>query len=411
MNHFRNRNITVENVNEWLDEKIFQKVIKNHLNLKTDEYKFISIDSKPFMKAGENFMAIVLRSKVEILKNDETISLSYIVKCLLSNVFKEEMVTGYSAFPKEKEIYSNILPAFEKLYKDHGLTVKFGPECYFETEEPAQIIIMEDLADYRMVPKNIGLNREHVEAGLVWLGKFHAASMAYHDEFGSYKELFQDGVYALRMEQIYQPYYNGYFPWFIEAVKKLPNGDKIVEKIQKWDGVLFRSIAKTLEYDPNGLNVLCHGDMWSNNLMFLYDEKEEINDLKVVDYQLLFWGSIAQDIFNFMMTSWQIDIKVKKFNDFIKIYHKSLFEHLKILNYKKNLPTLDDVHNELLRRKFLAAAFTIEILPFPLCEKEFTAEMGDEIFNVLYTNPKCQEAFAQVFPWLEELNAFDSPTL
>lgn len=93
--------------------------------------------------------------------------------------------------------------------------------------------------------------------------------------------------------------------------------------------------------------------MWSNNLMFLYDEDRKIKDLKLVDYQLLFWGSVAKDIYNFMLSSWQIDLKVKKFDELIKFYCENLIENLKVLKYGKPLPTFEDLKMELSRKKFV----------------------------------------------------------
>lgn len=86
--------------------------------------------------------------------------------------------------------------------------------------------------------------------------------------------------------------------------------------------------------------------------MFLYDDDRKIIDLKVVDYQLLFWGSVAKDIYNFMMSSWRVDLKVRKFDELIKFYHESLIENLKLLDYKQKLPSFDDLKKELSKRKF-----------------------------------------------------------
>jgi hypothetical protein len=93
--------------------------------------------------------------------------------------------------------------------------------------------------------------------------------------------------------------------------------------------------------------------VWSNNLLFLYDEKGEIKDLKLVDFQILFWGSVAKDIYNFMISSWRIDLKVKKFDELIKYYFDCLIENLILLKYEKALPTFDDLKKELKRRNFV----------------------------------------------------------
>lgn len=260
MKHFRSQSLSVENVNEWLDEKIFLKVIENHLDLKDDEIKILSIDTRPATKPGDNYMAVLLRSKLEVeKKNGEKLSLSYIVKCLLSSVYNKDMVSGYGAFPKEKKMYSELIPAFEKLYADAGVSVTLGPKCYFACSDPTELIVMEDLSNYEMVHRSIGLDQTHIEKGLAWLGRFHAVSMVYKELNGDYGKEFESGVYASFMEPTYQPYYDGYFEYYLKALKALQNGDKIGEKMEKTRGKLYSLMCKSLEFDENSLNVLCHG--------------------------------------------------------------------------------------------------------------------------------------------------------
>jgi hypothetical protein len=340
--------LSIENVDEWLNGKIFVKVIENHLGLKSDDFKVASIESKPATKPGDNYMAVLIRSKVEIeMKTGEKQSLSYIVKCLLSSVFNEKMVHGFAAFPREKKMYSELIPAFEKLYADVGVSVTFGPKCYFSSSDPTEMIIMEDLSNYEMVHRSIGLDQAHIEEGLAWLGKFHAASMVYREKIGDYGKEFEFGVYAPNMESVFTSFHDTFFEYYLKALKALPNGDKIAEKVEKWRGELFSHICKAVRYDENAFNV------WSNNLMFLHDDHHKIKDLKLIDYQLLFWGSVAKDIYNFMMSSWKIELKVRKFDELIKFYFDGLIESLKVLKYEKKLPSFDDLKKELSDRKFV----------------------------------------------------------
>lgn len=414
LNFFRtSQNVSVENVDEWLNAKFFSNVIKNHLNITPDDYEIISIETKPATKPGENFMSFLFVSKLEIMINGaDKMNLSYIVKCMLKrNVYNEGLISAYDAFPKEKKNYIEILPAFEKLYEDVGIDVKFGPKLYYSTEDPIDIIVLELLEDYRMRPKIEGLDVEHVKRTLQWLAQFHAASMKFYELNGPYGEDYKDGVFAESVEKLYQPFYDSYFNHYIEALKKLKNGDKYVEKAENWRGNLYNLILKTIKFDENSpLNVLCHGDMWSNNLMFKYSEDGSISDLKTVDYQLLFYGTPAKDLFNFMMTSWRPDIKIKEFDNFISFYHENLAENLKILKFQKPIPTLQQLNEELMKRKFLMTAMTVELLPFPL--NEMVISTSEDISNwltVFYNNPRCEAVFEEVFPWLDAMGALEMP--
>lgn len=367
------------------------------------------------MPPGENFMAVLFRSNLEILirESGDKKTLNYITKCLLKkNVYNEEMISGYSAFPKEIKMLRDILPDFEKLYKNAGIEVKFGPKIFYSSNVPTDLMIMEFLDDYQMLPKIKGLNAEHVKKSLEWLAKFHAASMVYYDLNGPYGDAFKDGIFAAHMEGTYQPYYDSYDSYYMAALRKLKDGEKYVKKAEKWRGKLFKLITKTIEFDENSPNVLCHGDMWSNNLMFKYTEGKLV-DVKAVDYQLPFYGTPAKDIFNFMMTSWQMDIRIKEFKNFIKFYQENLESNLKILKYKKSIPTFEDVYGEMMKRKFLMAAMTVELLPFPMVDKQIstTTDLNHDWFSIFYDNPRCEAAFEEIFPWLDEIGALDAPEI
>jgi Ecdysteroid kinase-like family len=389
--------------------------VQNHLNLLSSDFDLLKINNQPATQPGENFMAFLFRSQLEILikaSGDKKV-LTYIVKCLIKkNLYDEKLVSGYAVFPKERKMYQELLPAFEKLYEDQGINFTFGPKLIFDTDQPTDIIVMEFLENYQMLPKFDGLDLDHVKKSLEWLAKFHAASMVYYEANGPYGDEFKEGIFAEVMENVYQPYYDGYFDYFVEAVKKLKHGERYAEKVEKWRGILFKMIVKSIKFDESSpCNVLCFGDLWSNNIMFRYEDEGKIKDVKVVDYQLSFYGTPAKDLFNFMMTSWRPDIKVREFVNLIKFYHDRLCEDLKLLNYCKTIPTLKQLNDELFKRKFLMAAMTVELLPFPLCGKVVSTshDLNEEWYKNFYDNPRCKEIFEVIFPWLYVREALELP--
>jgi len=98
---------------------------------------------------------------------------------------------------------------------------------------------------------------------------------------------------------------------------------------------------------PDEFNALNHGDGWSNNIMFQYNDKNEILNTYFVDLQIPKWGTVAQDLYYFLISSTSLDIKTLKFDYFIWFYHSELVKHLKILNYSKTFPTLRSIRDAL----------------------------------------------------------------
>lgn len=355
---FRSLKVSIDNVNEWLNEKFFIDVIRSHLKLEPEDYRFVSVFSERATKPGDNFLSILFRSKVVLEKNGEVQPLVYIVKAMITNEFNADVMKNTGAFPKEQKMYSDIIPAFEKLYREEaGIDFKFGPEFYYATNAPTSIIVMEDLTLHQMADKRRCLDMAQTKLALSWLAKFHAASMVHGDSVESFGDGFGSGIYTMKTESFFQPYISGLIDKFIEMLTKMPNGWKYAEKVEKWRGIMYETLCKLLEYDPNAFNVLNHGDPWSNNLMYIYDRKFHPIDLKFVDYQLCFYGSVAHDVYYFMISSWNCDIKVKRFDELIGYYHGELVFNLNMLNFAGKIPTLRDLEAELERKKFVGEIF------------------------------------------------------
>lgn len=135
---------------------------------------------------------------------------------------------------------------------------------------------------------------------------------------------------------------------FVEAVEKcgLP---EIAQKISQWDpNALMGVFLLVAEPMRSGLKVLNHGDDWVNNILFKKDETGKTIDAKFIDFQLSFWGSPANDLIYFLISSVQDEIKTTHFDDLIVHYHEELCASLKSLNYEKHIPTLAELHVDLL---------------------------------------------------------------
>lgn len=70
-------------------------------------------------------------------------------------------------------------------------------------------------------------------------------------------------------------------------------------------------LFKAVKVDENEFNVLNHIDLWINNIMFQYDNKGHLMDTHFVDYAFPKYGSPSQDFIYFIISSLQVDIKVK----------------------------------------------------------------------------------------------------
>lgn len=58
--------------------------------------------------------------------------------------------------------------------------------------------------------------------------------------------------------------------------------EKVAEKLANVPSHVYDNIYKEYLPSENGFNVLLHGDMWSNNIMFHYDQNDRPIDIRIV---------------------------------------------------------------------------------------------------------------------------------
>jgi hypothetical protein len=82
---------------------------------------------------------------------------------------------------------------------------------------------------------------------------------------------------------------------------------------------------------PGGLIVLNHGDCWTTNVLFKYNEVNEVIDAKLVDFQMVRVGSYAQDLIHFWWSSTRRDVRENLREEMFDFYRKTLNQTLEDL--------------------------------------------------------------------------------
>lgn len=144
---------------------------------------------------------------------------------------------------------------------------------------------------------------------------------------------------------------------FSSAVSKYGDCHKYAEKIAQWDAnKIIKSwwldVAKPMK---SGFVTLNHGDFWLNNLMFR--TRGNALDVCFIDFQANYWGNPIKDIIYFLVSSVDDGIVTSLFVSFIKFYHENLTEALKKLKYEGPIPTLVEMHTEVLESSSFGKIF------------------------------------------------------
>jgi aminoglycoside phosphotransferase (APT) family kinase protein len=150
------------------------------------------------------------------------------------------------------------------------------------------------------------------------------------------------------------PFVQGFyrmFNAFVEAVKNYGDCDVYAAKISNWDvKKLTTQWVDVAEPMRCGFQILNHGDIWLNNMMFKSDEEGKPLDVSMIDFQGPFWGSPVNDLMYFLISSVADDIKIDHFDELVGFYHDQLCSSLKSLKYAQNIPSLSELHVDILEK-------------------------------------------------------------
>lgn len=141
---------------------------------------------------------------------------------------------------------------------------------------------------------------------------------------------------------------------FTDIIKTYGSGfDLYADKMASWKiETLKTKLNDFVKPMKNGFQVINHGDFWCGNTLLKSDGKDTI-DVMFIDFPNIFVGSPLNDILFFLLTSVDDEIKVDYFDEFVEFYHKHLTTALQQLGYCGRIPTLEEMYEDLLPKRFL----------------------------------------------------------
>ncbi|XP_017052354.1 uncharacterized protein LOC108095695 [Drosophila ficusphila] len=406
----------IENPNEslvipkWLTKSKFQSLLTKDEPDYNTIIKFTAVAAVP---PGGNFASVLVRVYLDLKMNDETRKRkSYVVKTTLDSDKGGKAVNEMRYFHKEQQMYSTFLPEFEKIYREAGHPVQLVPKCLEIGEMEGNLyFIFEDLApkDYVSADRTKGLNMDQMRLSLRKLAELHAASVIYKDRHGPYPIDFAHGFAKKDNIQLSVGRFESKAPEYKEAMKTWGIDESYLKNFPTAEqyGKLCR---ESLHVDPQDFNVLTHGDFSACNILFKYAENGSLSEALLLDFQLCKWGSPAQDLLMIITISVAKDLRLREFDNFVRIYWTYLIECLRVLKYEKPLPQLRQLQSAIFKKNntlyaFFAAFNHLPVHLLPICKESnlHTMNSQDEIgrrFRMrAYTYPVFVEIIRELYPF------------
>lgn len=205
--------------NNWINNELFEEIFAKNYN----SDKILDVISDATGGKGENYASQMFKAKIIYESEGTEKTKNVMVKSMSTDETANQMLVAMNVFPKEKEIYENVIPKLEELLKEIGEEIQFGPKCLAVGSKPVDYIIMEDLTvdNYRCEDRRAGLDLKHCESVLEKLAKFHAASAVYYEKNGAYAQVFQEGMFLESMMDMYK-------------TMAVQTNDQMLNVIEKW---------------------------------------------------------------------------------------------------------------------------------------------------------------------------------
>ncbi|XP_018797685.1 PREDICTED: uncharacterized protein LOC108974370 [Bactrocera latifrons] len=396
---------------EWLTENYVQEALCVHH--KDPNLHLYSIHAQPAMGKGENFGGVLTRviAKYQLSRSQQRLEKSLIVKTSYeSDPIASAIMAPYDIFNREMSIYEEVLPKLTALLRE----IDDSDELFstaIHVDHKRQLLIFEDLKEKGFIMANRlqGLDMTHAKLILLKLAKLHATSAVLNERENSHLEKYDRGFFN-RYTDNYSTYFVGSLLLCAEFIlTNMPDlafyGDKLKRLAPHYMEIGKRCFTPT----PGHVNVLAHGDVWINNVMFKYDPKTgEPVDVRIIDFQYSFWGSPALDLHHLFNTSLQEPLRLYKQDILFQYYHGIFSDVLKRLGYSSlPVPSLNHFRQQVEQKRFFAFHSACVIQPVMINEDtadaDFNSLVGEDERAIkfkysLYRNKKVQKNLTNLLP-------------
>ncbi|XP_068156781.1 uncharacterized protein [Drosophila tropicalis] len=381
----------------WLNNSYLQQVLRVYYQ--SDEVQVKSVNLESALGRGENYGAILTRIRVVHKRGDNQMEyVDFIMaKTELENedFDTRERKAPYDIFNRELDIYDHVMPRLQELANE-----QLCPKIY-HIDRPHRALLMEDLSmkGYKMASRLNRLDEQHVRLVLNKLAKMQAASVIMQAETQSLNR-FDRGFFNQYTES-FQTYFVGCLRACAEYLRSQPGYEQSAILLEQLAPHYMSLGLRCFRPEEDQLNVFTHGDLWTNNMMFKYENNEPI-DVLLIDFQYAFWGSPTLDIHHLINTSATECVRSGKQMKMRCLYYETFREQLKRLKFKgKWSPSLKKFHLASEQKRFYAVHCGLILQPVLLntdeTDADFAALLSDKPRGInmkrrLYLNEAIQDS-------------------
>lgn len=332
----------------WLNKEFFTTVIRHHST--DDEAEVTDFNVKTNANPGENFVSLILWVEINYTTSlKASNSLSVVIKLPPTTGIQGEFSQTSSIYVTEQDMYDGPLHKIKNLLESVGDYAKTHPKLVYQVTKPHRAIVMEDLGaqGYARITQPLP-NYEDSKRVFQRLAKYHAAGFFLIKQNAVDSSQFKDSIFHMENPMIRETFLNEPFDVLCDVLTSWGGMDEYVVRLKRFRENYIPMGQRLYEPDPNGYNVLNHGDFHIKNLLFK-SNGDTIEDFYFMDFQVAVVASPCVDLFYALYNMISDENRRNRRNEIIYDYHLEFANTLKRLSFDGEIPTLQDLQIELLK--------------------------------------------------------------
>ena len=161
----------------------------------------------------------------------------------------------------------------------------------------------------------------------------------------------------------------------VKRILQLEQREEMKDRVDKFFKVtVHQQLDKMMGNVISPIDTCCHGDFWSNNIMFKYDSDEKVTDTILVDFQTISYRHPAHDILYLLYISTDLEFRNAHMTECLDTYWNTLSTYLDQFKPKDVTYDKSDFLTDIKEYKTVAFVLATTLLPNVLSMSQLDAE-------------------------------------